>query len=129
MPPRMNTCAQNTFKYTHACLPLITCDHVILPFTISLGDYFLTNSLRSISRKYISTLKYVRNYISEGSVSISSLVIITQKYSNLKNHVTKNYLHDVISGIPGMPRVSLLGFLFSCVRNLLNSLRLSEQQE
>ena len=54
MPPRMNTCAQNTFKYTHAYLPLITCAHVILPFTVSLGDYFLTNSLRSTGRKYIT---------------------------------------------------------------------------
>ena len=62
------------------------------------------------------------NYVSEGSVSISTC--ITQQYSNLKNHVTKNYV-IVISGILGiyvLPRVSLLGFLLSCVSNSLNSL-------
>ena len=55
VPPRMNTCAHNTLNI-HTCIPLLMWHHVTLPFAIPLGDYFLTNSLRSTSRKYISHL-------------------------------------------------------------------------
>ena len=37
-----------------------TADHVILPYVVPLEDYFLTNSLRSTGRKYISLYSYIQ---------------------------------------------------------------------